>query len=200
MSQATWAHHMESMNLEGAECRRLREILETVVCSGINAVKWNMKTAAVLWSPLRFSKCWSLAYRPRGQILEACRPRGFAQCFSRAHDEQGVRAMSSAAKSTGKAPLAAKSTVKAPAQTFGVSGRYANALWQHANKVGLLEAVSTVACSAPQVDVQGASASAGRKEEQLATAALFLPICHIIILYQSHCEPSLHVRKRLDTA
>eukprot|EP00277_Geminigera_cryophila_P014483 CAMPEP_0179442182 /NCGR_PEP_ID=MMETSP0799-20121207/25673_1 /TAXON_ID=46947 /ORGANISM="Geminigera cryophila, Strain CCMP2564" /LENGTH=204 /DNA_ID=CAMNT_0021227059 /DNA_START=391 /DNA_END=1005 /DNA_ORIENTATION=+ len=49
--------------------------------------------------------------------------------------------MSLAAKSTDKAPLAAKSTVKAPAQTFGVSGRYANALWQHANKVGILEAV-----------------------------------------------------------
>jgi len=42
----------------------------------------------------------------------------------------GVRAMSSAAKS-----------VKAPAQTYGVSGRYASALWQHANKIGALEKV-----------------------------------------------------------
>lgn len=44
--------------------------------------------------------------------------------------EQGVRTMSSAAKS-----------VKAPAQTFGISGRYASALWQHANTVGALEKV-----------------------------------------------------------
>merc|ERR1719183_745728 len=42
----------------------------------------------------------------------------------------GVRAMSSAAK-----------TAKAPAQTFGISGRYASALWQHANSVGALETV-----------------------------------------------------------
>jgi F0F1-type ATP synthase delta subunit len=32
-------------------------------------------------------------------------------------------------------------TAKAPAQTFGVSGRYASALWQHANSVGKLETV-----------------------------------------------------------
>jgi hypothetical protein len=43
---------------------------------------------------------------------------------------QGARAMSSAAASA-----------KAPAQTYGVSGRYASALWQHANKVGALEKV-----------------------------------------------------------
>lgn len=35
----------------------------------------------------------------------------------------------------------AAKTVKAPAQTFGISGRYASALWQHANKVGALEKV-----------------------------------------------------------
>lgn len=33
------------------------------------------------------------------------------------------------------------SSAKAPAQTFGVSGRYASALWQHANKVGALDKV-----------------------------------------------------------
>jgi len=41
--------------------------------------------------------------------------------------QMGVRAMSSSAK--------------APTQTYGVSGRYASALWQHANKVGVLEKV-----------------------------------------------------------
>eukprot|EP00802_Teleaulax_amphioxeia_P025894 Tamp_26835.p1 GENE.Tamp_26835~~Tamp_26835.p1 ORF type:complete len:192 (-),score=72.30 Tamp_26835:162-737(-) len=35
----------------------------------------------------------------------------------------------------------AAKTAKAPAQTFGVSGRYASALWQHANSVGALETV-----------------------------------------------------------
>ena len=38
----------------------------------------------------------------------------------------------------------AAKTVKAPAQTFGISGRYASALWQHANKVGALEKVGAV--------------------------------------------------------
>jgi len=181
---------MESMNSEGAECRRLREIL------GDSCVQWHQ------CREVEHANCFcvvvSLAVLK--VLVPVGRPRGFAQCFSPAHGEQGVRAMSLAAKSTDKAPLAAKSTVKAPAQTFGVSGRYANALWQHANKVGILEAVSTFACSAPQVDVQGVPASAGRKEEQLATAALFLPIRHMIILYRSHCEPSWNVRKRLDTA
>ena len=35
----------------------------------------------------------------------------------------------------------AAATVKAPAQTYGVSGRYASALWQHANKVNSLDKV-----------------------------------------------------------
>lgn len=50
--------------------------------------------------------------------------------FNVSEGGQGVRAMSSSAKS-----------VKAPAQTFGVSGRYASALWQHANTVGALDKV-----------------------------------------------------------
>lgn len=44
---------------------------------------------------------------------------------------QGVRGMATAGMKT----------AKAPAQTFGVSGRYASALWQHANSVGKLETV-----------------------------------------------------------
>ena len=49
---------------------------------------------------------------------------------------QGVRGMATGMK-TGNG----MKTAKAPAQTFGVSGRYASALWQHANSVGKLETV-----------------------------------------------------------